>query len=51
MHGTRVTTPAVQGASVQLIAADSATLCADLTGNELSSPPLVQAPPCTMPAR
>ena len=46
MHGTRVTTPAVQGATVQLVAADGATLCADLTGNELSSPPLVQAPLC-----
>jgi hypothetical protein len=46
MHGTRVTTPAVQGATVRLVATDSATLCADLAGNELSSPPLVQAPPC-----
>jgi hypothetical protein len=51
MHGTRVMTPAVREASVQLVAADGATLCADLAGNELSSPPLVQAPPCTMPAR
>ena len=46
MHGTRVTTPAVTGATVQLIAADNATLCADLAGNELSSPPRVEAPPC-----
>lgn len=43
MHGTRVTTPAVRDASVQLVAAGTATICADLAGNELSSPPLVQA--------
>lgn len=46
MHGTRVSTPAVHDATVRLVAADNATLCADLAGNELSSPPLVQAPPC-----
>jgi Right handed beta helix region len=46
MHGTRVTTPAVRDATVQLVATDTATLCADLAGNELSSPPRVEAPPC-----
>jgi hypothetical protein len=46
MHGTRVSTPAVRDASVQLVAVDNATLCADLAGNELSTPARVEAPPC-----
>jgi hypothetical protein len=46
MHGTTVTTPAVRDATVKLVAADSATLCADLAGNELSTPPRVDAHPC-----
>jgi hypothetical protein len=46
LHNAHVFTPAVHDPSVQLTATDTATLCADLAGNELSSPPLVQAPPC-----
>ncbi len=44
MHGTRVTTPAVRDATVQLVAVDKARLCTDLAGNDLSTPPRIEAP-------
>ncbi|HEV2719494.1 MAG TPA: hypothetical protein VG323_05715, partial [Thermoanaerobaculia bacterium] len=45
MHGTRVTTPAVRDATVQLVAVDNAPLCTDLAGNDLTTPPRIEAPP------
>jgi len=45
MHGTRVATPAVRDATVQLVAVDKATLCTDLADNDLSTPPRIEAPP------